>query len=79
MSYQPYDRKPSGIVFFGNSAADQVYESVANFVYNSGTNTLQVPNVTASNTVTANSFILSNNSTIGSTDTTNAITIASDG
>jgi len=48
MAYQPYDRTPKGIVFFGNSAADQVYESTSGFVYTSGTSTLDVPNVDVS-------------------------------
>ncbi len=31
MSFQPYDRNPSGIVFFGTNNSDSVYESNANF------------------------------------------------
>lgn len=46
MSYQPYDRTPSGIVFFGNSPSDQVFESSSNFIYNTGTDTLEVSNIT---------------------------------
>jgi hypothetical protein len=49
MSYQPYDRTPNGIVFFGSSAADQVYESTSTFIYNSGTSALEVPNINISN------------------------------
>jgi hypothetical protein len=49
MAYQPYDRTPKGIVFFGENAADQVYESTSGFVYTSGTSTLDVPNVNVSN------------------------------
>jgi hypothetical protein len=48
MAYQPYDRTPKGIVFFGENAADQVYESTSGFVYTSGTSTLDVPNVNIS-------------------------------
>ena len=48
MAYQPYDRTPKGIVFFGENAADQVYESTSGFVYTSGTSTLDVPNVNVS-------------------------------
>lgn len=44
MSYQPYDRNPSGIVFFGTSASDQVFESNSNFTYDGST--LSVPNIT---------------------------------
>jgi hypothetical protein len=48
MAYQPYDRTPRGIVFFGENAADQVYESTSGFVYTSGTSTLDVPNINVS-------------------------------
>jgi hypothetical protein len=47
MSYQPYDRNPSGIVFFGTSASDQVFESNSNFTYDGST--LNVPNLTVAN------------------------------
>lgn len=79
MSYQPYDRQPSGIVFFGPTASDQVYESVSNFIYDSGSSTVFLDNLNASSTVTADNIIVSNGSTIGSADTNNAITIAADG
>lgn len=68
MSHQPFDRKPSGIVFFGNSAADQVYESTTNFTFNSGTSTLSVPNVT-----------IADGGNIGSATTPTAVSIASNG
>lgn len=48
MAYQPYDRTPKGIVFFGENAADQVYESTSGFVYTRGTSTLDVPNIDVS-------------------------------
>lgn len=79
MAYNPYDRKPSGIVFFGNNSTDQLYESVSDFIYNTGTSTLQAPNITASSALRGNNLVVANNGTIGSTDTTNAITISSDG
>ena len=66
MSYQPFDKKPSGIVFFGTSPSDQVYESDASFVY--GDDVLHVPNIK-----------LANAGKIGSEGTANAIEIASDG
>ena len=66
MSYQPFDKKPSGIVFFGTSPSDQVYESDATFVY--GDDVLHVPNIK-----------LANAGKIGSEGTANAIEIASDG
>ena len=66
MSYQPFDKKPSGIVFFGTSPSDQVYESDASFVY--GDDVLHVPNIK-----------LANAGKIGSEGTANAIEIAADG
>ena len=66
MSYQPYDRNPSGIVFFGTSASDQVFESNSNFTYDGST--LNVPNVT-----------VSNGGNIGSVSDPDAISIASNG
>ena len=66
MAYQPYDRNPSGIVFFGTSATDQVFESNANFTFGAGV--LRVPNVT-----------LDDDGELGSATTPNAVTIASDG
>ena len=66
MSYQPFDKKPSGIVFFGTSPSDQVYESDATFVY--GDDVLHVPNIK-----------LANAGKIGSETTANAIEIAADG
>ena len=41
MSYQPFDRNPSGIVYFGTSVTDQVYESSSNFTF--GVDILTVP------------------------------------
>jgi len=66
MAYQPYDRNPSGIVFFGTSASDQVFESNSNFTYNGST--LNVPNIT-----------VSNGGNIGSVSDPDAIAIASNG
>ena len=47
MSYQPFDRNPSGIVFFGTSASDQLFESNTNFTYDGST--VNAPNLTVSN------------------------------
>lgn len=66
MSYQPYDRNPSGIVFFGTSASDQVFESNSNFTYDGST--LNAPNIT-----------VSNGGNIGSVGDADAIAIASNG
>lgn len=66
MAYQPYDRNPSGIVFFGTSATDQVFESNANFTF--GNDILRVPNI-----------VIDNDGELGSATTPNAVTIASDG
>ena len=42
MSYQPYDRNAAGIVYFGTSVSDQVYESLSTFTFD-GTNKLSLP------------------------------------
>ena len=36
MAYNPKDKNPSGIVLFGNNGSDQVFESVTDFVYDTG-------------------------------------------
>ena len=66
MSYQPYDRNPSGIVFFGTAATDQVYESNANFTID-GT------------TLRATNIKISDGGNIGSVSDTDAISIAAGG
>lgn len=63
MSYQPFDRKASGIVFFGSSPTDQVYESVATFTYDTGNNSLK----------------LADGGFLGSQSYYNALSIASNG
>jgi hypothetical protein len=44
MAYQPYDRNPSGIVFFGNGGTDQVYESNTSFTWDNNNSALKLPN-----------------------------------
>ena len=66
MSYQPYDRNPSGIVFFGTSPTDQVYESNANFTID-GTS------------LVATNLKISNGGNIGSASDADAISIAANG
>lgn len=44
MSFQPFDRNPSGIVFFGTSATDKLYRSVSTFTYDAAQNSLRLPN-----------------------------------
>lgn len=63
MSYQPYDRNPSGIVFFGSSASDQVFESNSSLTWDGTNSALKIPN----------------NGYIGSQDDFDAIQIASNG
>jgi hypothetical protein len=43
MAYQPFDRNPSGIVFFGTSASDQLYESNPNFTWDGSNGALKIP------------------------------------
>ena len=66
MSYQPYDRNPSGIVFFGTDETDKVYESNANFTID-GT------------TLRATNIKISDGGNIGSVSATDAISIAAGG
>lgn len=66
MSYAPFDRNPSGIVYFGSSASDQVFESNATFTFD-GTK-LVVPNIQ-----------LPNGGKIGNASNTGILTLASDG
>jgi hypothetical protein len=66
MAYQPFDRNPSGIVFFGTSASDQLYESNSNFTYDGST--LNLPNIT-----------IANGGNIGSVSDTDAISISAGG
>jgi hypothetical protein len=66
MSYAPIDRNASGIVFFGASATDAVFESNTGFTFD-GTN-LVVPNIR-----------LPNGGKIGSASQTGILTLGSDG
>ena len=66
MSYQPYDRNPSGIVYFGTAATDQIYESNAGFTIDN-------------NHLRAKNIKIPDGANIGSETTTDAITIAANG
>ena len=68
MAYQPYDRNPSGIVYFGSSSTDQVFESNSNFVVDASNSQVRVPNI-----------VLSDGGKIGSASQTGILTFASDG
>jgi hypothetical protein len=68
MAYQPYDRNPSGIVFFGASATDQVFESDSNFSVDAANSQLKVPNI-----------VLNDNGNIGNASQTGIISLGSDG
>lgn len=68
MAYQPYDRNPSGIVFFGASATDQVFESNVNFSIDSSNSQLKTPNI-----------VLADDGKIGSSSTTGIISLGADG
>ena len=66
MSFQPYDRNPSGIVFFGTDNSDSVYESNPNFTID-GTSIL------------ATNIKISDGGNIGSVSDADAIGIAAGG
>ena len=42
MAYNPKDKNPSGVVLFGNNGSDQVFESVTDFVYDTGNTRLGI-------------------------------------
>jgi hypothetical protein len=66
MSFQPYDRNPSGIVFFGTNNSDSVYESNASFTID-GTS------------LRATNIKISDGGNIGSVSDADAIAIAAGG
>jgi len=66
MAYRPHERNPSGILFFGTSTADPVYDSSTNFTIGGGV--LHASNLT-----------VDDGGQIGSVTTEDAITIASNG
>lgn len=68
MAYLPYDRNPSGIVFFGTTSSDQVLESNNSFVVDAANSQLKVPNV-----------VLSNGGKLGNSSQTGILTLGSDG
>lgn len=68
MAYQPYDRNPSGIVFFGTSATDQVFESSSSFLVDAANSQVRVPNI-----------VLSDGGKIGSASQTGVLTLDSNG
>lgn len=68
MAYSPYDRNQSGIVYFGASASDQVFESNSSFVVDASNSQLKVPNI-----------VVNDGGKIGSASQTGILTLASDG
>ena len=66
MAYRPHDRNPSGILFFGTSTGDPVYDSSTNFTIGGGV--LHASNLT-----------VDDGGQIGSVTTDDAITIAANG
>ena len=69
MSYQPYQRNTSGIVFFGEQGNQPTYYSDSNFVIEDGAaGSLRVPNLR-----------IGDGGTIGSASETDAISIAGNG
>lgn len=69
MSYAPYLRNTSGIVFFGEVGGQPTFYSDSNFLIEDGSNgSLRVPNI-----------LISNGGTIGSVGDADSITIAEDG
>ena len=44
MSFSPHDRNPSGVVFFGTSSSDKLYESTPTFTFDAVNGSLRLPN-----------------------------------
>jgi len=69
MSYQPYNRNTSGIVFFGEQGSQQTYYSDSNFLIEDGAGgNIQAPNLK-----------IANGGNIGSVGDPDAMSIASNG
>jgi len=70
MAYHPYTpfHNNSGVTFFGANSSEPTYVSSSDFVYNSGTSSLSVPNL-----------IIASNGYIGSVGDPDAISIAANG
>jgi len=70
MAYHPYTpfHNNSGVTFFGANPSEPTYVSSSDFVYNSGTSSLSVPNL-----------IIASNGYIGSVGDPDAISIDADG
>lgn len=59
MSYKPSQSGvPNGIVYFGNSASDNVFEAESAFAYNPSTNTLNVDNIAVDVDITVGNDLL---------------------
>lgn len=69
MSYQPYERNTSGIVFFGEQGSQPTYYSDSNFTITDG----------AAGNIKAPNFVVADGGQIGSVSADDAITIASNG
>jgi len=69
MSYQPYNRNTSGIVFFGEQGSQQTYYSDPNFTVEDG----------SSGHIKAPNFVISNDGEIGSVGAQDAIQIGGGG
>jgi len=68
MAYLPYDRNPSGIVYFGPTSSDQVLESNSNFAIDAANSRLKTPNL-----------LLADGGKIGNASQTGILTFGSDG
>jgi len=69
MSYQPYERNTSGIVFFGEQGSQPTYYSDSNFTITDG----------AAGNIKAPNLVIGDGGEIGSVSASDAISIASDG
>ena len=78
MSYQPYDRSPSGIIFFGTNSTDQTFESVSTLVYDSGNNRLGINNAVPGGSLHVDNLQLNGN-TLSATNTNGNLILTPNG
>jgi hypothetical protein len=78
MAYQPYDRNPSGVLFFGTNSTDQVFESNNSFVYDSGNNRLGINNAVPSGSLHVDNLQIDTN-TLSATNTNGNLIISPNG
>lgn len=78
MSYQPYDRNPSGVIFFGTNSTDQTFESASTLVYDSGNNRLGINNAAPGGSLHVDNLQMNGN-TLSTTNTNGSLILSPNG